>query len=214
MSYLLQALQPRREYIRIGFLKLTEFFKLVARNVLSFFHTVKRIGATEDLDDYEKSRLGIFNYLNFFQLISGIIVPVLGLLQPGKIPVTGWLVACMPPLLSVLVLALNHRKRFQEALMVYFILYPVLTCFSYINGIDFGIELSFILYGILAVFFIKDIGYMIFAISFSMISYFILSVVLEQYQYKLASINYIGYLVNQALLIIYIFYGLYLIIST
>jgi signal transduction histidine kinase len=211
MSYLLQALQPRREYLRVGFTKLTELTKLVANTLLSFLHTVKRIGATNDLDDYEKSRLGIFNYLNFFQLISGIIVPVLGLFQPGKIPLTGWLVACMPPILSALVLFLNHKKKFQDALMVYFILYPVLTCFCYINGIDFGIELSFILYGILAVFFIKDIGYMIFAISFSMISYFILSVVLKQYQYNLAAINYVGYLINQALAIIYIFYGLYLI---
>ena len=123
----------------------------------------------------------------------------------------GWLVACMPPLVSSLVLFLNNKNKYNEALIVYFTLYPVFTCFSYINGINFGIELSFILYGILAVFFIRDIGYMFFSISFSMISYFILSVVLTKYRYQLEDINFIGYLFNQALALIYIFYGLYLI---
>lgn len=124
---------------------------------------------------------------------------------------TGWLIACLPPLLSVFVLYLNNRQKYQDALLVYFIFYPFFTCLSYINGINFGVELSFILYGILAVFFIRDIGYMIFSISFSMISYFILTVVLKKYPYQLEHINYFGYLINQVLAIIYIFYGLYLI---
>ena len=207
----MQVLQPRREYFRVGYLRLAEFLKLVANNLLSVLHRIKRIGVTDEMNEYEKSRLGIFNYLNFFQLISGVIVPVFGIFQSGKIPVTGWLIACMPPLLSVFVLLLNKRQKFQDALLVYFIFYPVFTCLSYINGINFGVELSFILYGILAVFFIRDIGYMIFSISFSMISYFILTVVLKKYPYQLEQINYAGYLLNQALAIIYIFYGLYLI---
>ena len=211
MSYILQVLQPRREYLRVGYLRLTEFLKLVANNLLSVLHRIKRIGATDEMNEYEKSRLGIFNYLNFFQLISGVIVPVFVIFQSGKIPASGWLIACMPPLLSFFVLLLNKRQKFQDALLVYFIFYPVFTCLSYINGINFGVELSFILYGILAVFFIRDIGYMIFSISFSMISYFILTVVLKKYPYQLEHINYAGYLINQALAIIYIFYGLYLI---
>lgn len=211
MSYILQVLQPRREYFKVGYLRLTEFLKLVANNLLSVLHRIKRIGVTDEMNEYEKSRLGIFNYLNFFQLISGIIVPVFGIFQSGKIPVSGWLIACMPPLLSIFVLLLNKRQKFQNALLVYFIFYPVFTCLSYINGINFGVELSFILYGILAVFFIRDIGYMIFSISFSMISYFILTVVLKKYPYQLENINYAGYLINQALAIVYIFYGLYLI---
>ena len=119
---------------------------------------------------------------------------------------TGWLIACLPPLLSAFVLYLNNRQKYQDALLVYFIFYPFFTCLSYINGINFGVELSFILYGILAVFFIRDIGYMIFSISFSMISYFILTVVLKKYPYQLEQINYFGYLINQALAIIYIFF--------
>lgn len=207
----IQLLPPRSEYFKAGYSKLAEFLKLISKNLLSVLHKVKEIGVIDEMNEYEKSRLGIFNYLNFFQLISGVIVPLIGIFHGGKIPLTGWLIACLPPLLSVFVLQLNRRKKFQDALVVYFIFYPFFTCLSYINGINFGVELSFILYGILAVFFIRDIGYMIFSISFSMISYFILTVVLKKYPYQLEQINYIGYLINQALAIIYIFYGLYLI---
>jgi two-component system, sensor histidine kinase and response regulator len=211
MSYILQILQPRGEYFKTGYSRLVEFLKLLANKLLSILHSIKRLGVTDDMNGHEKSRLGIFNYLNFFQLISGAIVPLFGIFQGGKIPVSGWAIACMPPLLSVLVLYLNQRRQLQEALLVYFIFYPVFTCLSYINGINFGVELSFILYGVLAVFFIRDIGYMIFSISFSMISYFILSVVLTKYTYQLEQINFLGYLINHALAIVYIFYGLYLI---
>lgn len=211
MSYILQILQPRREYFKVGYSKLIEFLKLLAINLLTVLHRIKRLGVTDEMNEHEKSRLGIFNYLNFFQLISGVIVPLFGILQGGKIPMAGWLIACMPPLLSALVLYLNWRRKLHDALLAYFIFYPVFTCLSYINGVNFGIELSFILYGVLAVFFIRDIGYMIFSISFSMISYFIVSVVLTKYPYQLQQINFAAYLINQALAIIYIFYGLYLI---
>lgn len=211
MRYFLQVLQPSHDYFKTIRMRLAEFFNLVAEILQSILHTIKNIGVTPGMSQYEKSRLGIFNSLNFFQLISGFVVPLLGLFNAGKIPLGGWLVACMPPLVSSLVLFLNNKNKYNEALIVYFTLYPVFTCFSYINGINFGIELSFILYGILAVFFIRDIGYMFFSISFSMISYFILSVVLTKYRYQLEDINFIGYLFNQALALIYIFYGLYLI---
>jgi two-component system sensor histidine kinase/response regulator len=52
---------------------------------------------------------------------------------------------------------------------------------------------------------------MLLAISLSMISYFVLSIVWKSYPYQLQSANPIAYLINQALAIMYIFYGLYLI---
>jgi signal transduction histidine kinase len=44
-----------------------------------------------------------------------------------------------------------------------------------------------------------------------MISYFVLSVIWKTYPYQLEQSNFIAYLINQGLAIIYIFYGLYLI---
>jgi two-component system, sensor histidine kinase and response regulator len=176
-----------------------------------FFQYVKSIGATAALDDNAKRKLGIFNQLNFFQLITGIIAPVAGLFLSQKIPAAVWPVASLPAFISIIVLVLNAQHKYQAALLCYFIFYPVFTCIIYINGMNLGIELSFVLYGILSVFFLQDIGYMLFAVSLSMISYFVLSIVWKSYPYQLQSVNPVAYLINQALAILYIFYGLYLI---
>ncbi|WP_431209223.1 sensor histidine kinase [Puia sp. P3] len=74
-----------------------------------------------------------------------------------------------------------------------------------------GIELSFILYGILSVFFIQDISQMLFALGLTMVSYFVLAVLCKDYRYQLATANVWFYFFNQALAIVFIFYGLFLI---
>ncbi|MBC7949711.1 MAG: HAMP domain-containing histidine kinase [Chitinophagaceae bacterium] len=188
-----------------------DFLRMFPSNSVTFLNRVKSIGIPDTLSVPEKSKLQIFNQLNFFQFITGIIVPVVGLLSANKFPASGWLIVCMPALVSVLVLTLNSYHHHQLAVLAYFVFYPLFICVNYINGINLGVELSFILYGILSVFFIRDIGYMIFSISFSMVSYFFLSVVLKKYTYQLADINFAAYLINQGLAIVYIFYGLYLI---
>ena len=210
MRYVLQLLQQGRQY-RIRLNGLADLLKLSSRNVFNFLNKVKNLGITDDMSVVVKSKLAIFNQLNFFQFITGILVPFIGLFGAEKFPFTGWIIICLPALVSVLVLILNHHRKHELALLTYFVLYPFFICVNYINGISLGIELSFILYGILSVFFIQDIGYMIFSISFSMISYFFLSVILKKYIFQLEQINFVAYLINQALAIIYIFYGLYLI---
>ena len=210
MRYVPQLLQQSRQY-RTRLTSLGDLLKIFSKNVFSFLYQVKSIGVTAEMSSVEKSKLGIFNHLNFFQFITGILVPIVGLIQTDNFPFVGWIVVCLPALVSVVVLVLNNYHRHELALLTYFVLYPLFICFNYINGISLGIELSFILYGILSVFFIQDIGYMIFSISFSMVSYFFLSVILKKYIYQLEQINYIAYLINQGLAIVYIFYGLYLI---
>lgn len=181
------------------------------QKTLQFLKQVRSMGTDGSLDDYEKRKLGIFNQLNFFQLITGILIPVAGSLSDASMPVGAWIVAGMPALISVAVLWLNSAKKYELSLLVYFIFYPVFTCIIYINGMNLGVELFFVLYGILSVFFLQDIGYMIFSAALTMISYFILSVILKNYQYQLKSLNIIVYMLNQVLAMLYIFYGLYLI---
>lgn len=176
-----------------------------------FFNWLKAIGYNDTLDEYELSKLGIFNQLNFFQLITGLVIPFAGLYGNKQFPAEAWTVACLPALISIMVLLLNKLCKYEAALAVYFILYPFITSIVFMYGMNLGIDLYFILYGILAVFFLKDIGFMIFSICFSISSYFILSVVLTQFNYQLENINNALYLVNQGLAIIFIFYGLYLI---
>ncbi len=76
---------------------------------------------------------------------------------------------------------------------------------------NLGVELFFILYGILAVFFVQEISQMLFSIGLSMVSYFILAVVCQKYTYQLQTANLYFYLFNQLTAIVFIFYGLFLI---
>jgi signal transduction histidine kinase len=122
-----------------------------------------------------------------------------------------WVVACMPAFVSVLVLLLNARHRYYLAQVAYFVLYPFATSIVYFWGFNLGVELSFILYGILSVFFIQDISQMLFALGLSMVSYFVLAVVCKNYTYQLATANLSLYLFNQVLALAFIFYGLFLI---
>lgn len=210
MHYVSQILPPRLlEKARHN--AFAEFLKSLPVSSLNFLSRIKSIGIPDSMSVQEKIKLGIFNQLNFFQFITGILVPVIGLFSSDRMPASGWIIVCLPALVSVLVLILNSQRYHQAAVSAYFIFYPLFTCINYINGFNLGVELSFILYGILSVFFIRDIGYMLFSIGFSMVSYFFLSVVLKNYTYQLADINFAAYLTNQVLAIIYIFYGLYLI---
>lgn len=179
--------------------------------LLLLFQDVRFMGFSSSMEEYDQRKLSIFNQLNFFQLLTGFLIPILCLFSNKQLPPGAWMVACLPALVSILVLYLNKQHKLDTALFAYFFLYPFATCVVYLYGMNLGISLSFILYGILSVFFIKDIGYMIFSICFSMVSYFLLSVVLENYSYQLRDFNNGLYLFNQALSLAFIFYGLFLI---
>ena len=172
---------------------------------------IKVLGFAIEMDDYEKRKLGVFNQLNFFQLLTGVLIPLMGLWHQDKLPLSAWIVACLPACTSIAVLYLNFLRKYDAALLTYFIAYPFFTCVVYLNGMNAGTELHFILFGILSVFFLQDIGYMVFTVAFSMTSYFILSVVLKDFIYEVKVENKLVYLLNQALAIVFIFYGLYLI---
>jgi signal transduction histidine kinase len=178
---------------------------------LQVLERIKTIGFLNTMDDYEKRKLGIFNQLNFLQLLTGLIIPMFGYLRNNSLSFSIWLTACLPAVTSVLILYLNHIRKFEAALLSYFILYPFLTCIVYMNGINNGVELSFIFYGILSVFFLKDMGYMLFSVAWSMINFFILAVVLKHFRYHLGVLDSPMYMFNQLLAIAFIFYGLYLI---
>jgi signal transduction histidine kinase len=181
------------------------------RRMLAWFLRVKRLGIGQGMSLRDRNKLAIFNFLNFFQFCTGILLPFLFFLLTPDIPAEAWVFAFLPPLVSLIALVLNARRQYDTALLVYFVLYPFCTCLAYINGINLGVELSFVLYGILSVFFIRDRTYMICSIGFSMISYFVLAVMLKRYPFQLEQANNIAYLLNQAIAILYIFYGLFLL---
>jgi two-component system, sensor histidine kinase and response regulator len=189
----------------------SSFFHLFTfSSIASAFRKLKSLGVTPQLEDYERRKLKVFNLLNFFQFIFGLAIPVSAAISSHKISTLGWIAACMPALVSVLVLFLNSRRNYEVSTLCYFILYPVITSIVYLSGMNLGIELFFILYGILAVFFIQDIGHMFFTVTLSMISYFILTVVWRNFQFTL-EVNGTLYLFNHLIAIVFIFFGLFLV---
>ena len=196
---------------KIKFPDLSFSFEGLWQKAFGLIERIKTIGLLEKMDDYERRKLGIFNQLNSLQLITGILMPLVGWLRTDGVPATIWLTACLPAVTSILILYLNHKQKHEAALLSYFVLYPFLTCIVYLKSINPGIELSFIFYGILSVFFLKDMGYMLFSVAWSMINFFILAVVLKFYLYHLATLDKPLYMFNQVMAVALIFYGLYLI---
>jgi two-component system sensor histidine kinase/response regulator len=188
----------------------TFFHSISFSKISSLFEKIKTLGITSNLEEYESRKLRVFNLLNFFQFIFGIAIPVSAAYSTNKISTLGWIAACMPALVSLLVLFLNSRRNYEVSTLCYFILYPVITSIVYLSGMNLGIELFFILYGILAVFFIQDIGHMIFTVTLSMISYFILTVVWRNFQFQL-EVNGMLFLFNHLIAIVFIFFGLFLV---
>ena len=196
---------------KLSTVKLNGYFLRLKKQYQVLLRFVKAIGFTETMEEYDQRKLGIFNKLNFFQLITGILIPVGGMFSNSQLPVSIWIIACLPALVSFIVLFFNYQRKHETALLVYFILYPFFTCVVYLYGFNPGVGLTFILFGILSVFFLKDTGYIIFCLCFSMVSYFLLAVVIEHQPYELQEFNNGLYLFNQGLALVFIFYGLFLI---
>jgi two-component system, sensor histidine kinase and response regulator len=159
----------------------------------------------------ERGKLSVFNQLNLFQFMTGIFVPLFFFLGNLNFPVTAFFVASLPGLVNLVVLFLNFYFRYEAGMITYFICYPLVTSLVYMYGMNLGIELNFILNGILAVFFLPQISQMLFSVAFSMISYFVLVVINEEHHYQLQASNFYLYLFNQGTAIVFIFYSLFLI---
>ena len=181
------------------------------RKVVVFHRSIKHIGLSATLEDYEQRKLGIFNQLNFFQLVTGIAIPFVGLFHNKHFPASAWMIACLPAMISIIVLWMNAKRNHELATVVYFVCYPIAASIVYMNGIHMGTELFFILYGILSVFFIQQIGHMLFSVSFNMISYFMLAVLWSDHRFQLESANMLLFIFNQVTGLVFIFYGLFLI---
>ncbi|MEO7923765.1 MAG: HAMP domain-containing sensor histidine kinase [Chitinophagaceae bacterium] len=196
---------------KLTFPRFRRFTFTVKERSLFLLSYIRMLGIKEGMEEYEQRKQSIFNQLNFFQLVSGILVPVSGFFTSKLLPGSIYVVTCLPAFVSLLVLWLVKKQKNEAAFIAYFILYPFITSVVYMYGFNPGIGLFYILYGILSVFFLKDIGFMLFSVCFSLVSYFLLTVIIKHYVYELQTINYGLYLFNQALAILFIFYGLFLV---
>src|SRR5215467_5443213 len=61
---------------RSRFVGLFSQMGLLGQKSQDFLRDIKAIGITKTMDDLERRKLSIFNQLNFFQLITGVIIPI------------------------------------------------------------------------------------------------------------------------------------------
>ena len=181
------------------------------KTIIRFQSYIKNIGYKPSLGSYEKRKLGIFNLMNGFGLVAGVLFPIACLFNIGHLPFFIWLIACSPAVISLLVLTANYYQQYEAGTTAYFILYPVMTSMVYAVKMDLGIEFFFVLYGVLSVFFLRRVYMIIFSFSLSMACYFLVCTVWKDYEYRLENSNYFFFLFNHLLAIFFIFYGLFLI---
>jgi two-component system, sensor histidine kinase and response regulator len=176
-----------------------------------YLEEIKSLGFTRTMDELERGKLRVFNQLNLFQFITGIVVPLISFFGNNKFPVAAFFIASLPAWVNLFVLYLNFYFRYEAGMITYFILYPLVTSIVYMYGMNLGVELYFFLNGIMAVFFLPLISQMLFSVALSMVSYFVLVVINKGYNYQLHISNFYLYLFNQGTAIIFIFYALFLI---
>jgi two-component system, sensor histidine kinase and response regulator len=183
----------------------------VFSKIADVYRRVKKFGHTAHMDPYEKQKLSIFNQINFFGFLTGIGIPLSAYFGDGYLPPLAWIVASSPTVISFIVLLCNYKQKYELAMMAYFVLYPLDTALVYAGSIDAGIELFFILYAILSVFYLKRISNMVLSFLLSFGCYFVVFVFHKHYQYKLEEVNFMYYLLNQAIAVAFIFMSMYLI---
>ena len=181
------------------------------KKILYLQDYIKDIGYTPSLGGYEKRKLGIFNLMNCLGILTGILVPLAGLLNKWHLSALVWDIAFSPAIISALVLTANRYHRYELARMIFFIGYPVVTTLVYAAKIDLGIEFFFILYGVLSVFFLHRIYNIILSFSLSMAGYFLSGAIWKEYAFQLEVTNYYLFVFNHFLAIFFIFYSLLLL---
>lgn len=179
--------------------------------LVRLYHRVRSIGFTDKMDSYEKRRLGLFNIINCIGFFTGIMIPLSAAFGKGYVPPITWAVAIAPCFISGVVLLSNYYRRHEFAMVWYFIAYPVVTALLYAGNVDAGIELLFVLYGVFSVFFLQEIHYVFLTIGFTAACYIFAYVFHREYEFVLAKINFMYYVINQVVSLVLIFVGLFLI---
>jgi len=186
--------------------------EVLIRNPIFFLNRIKTIGSRPGMDEYEKSKLGVFNLLNVLGFIIGVFLPTIGLTVAGiKLSTFAWAVTFSPAMVSMLVLVLNRYHRYETACLCYFTMYPILTALVYRVSFDVGVELFFLLYGVLSVFFLTRLWHIAFAFFLSLSCYFYVFVFTKGYNVALINTNFPFYVLNHLLPACFIFYALFLI---
>src|SRR5690606_38923280 len=118
MSSLTHKSSILSSYINWQQKKLPEWGRAQRRKIHALVLKVKRIGIFAGMSNRDRNKLAIFNFLNFFQLCTGLLLPFFSFLSAKNVPLAAWIFAFLPPLVSTVVLLLNARRQYNAALLV------------------------------------------------------------------------------------------------
>ena len=172
---------------------------------------IKSIGITAAMEDYEKRKMSLFNQLNFLGMAAGLVLALIGLFSNDHLPPLVWFVTFSPVAIGIIVLWLSFEGYNEVSRLVYFSLYPFVTCLVYLGKVDVGIELFFLIYLVMSVFFLQQVISLIFSFIWSASCYLLAAVMPHEHYFQLAKVNYGFYVFNQALALFFILYALTLI---
>jgi two-component system, sensor histidine kinase and response regulator len=181
------------------------------KGVYRFHLKIRNFGFSPSLNGHERRKLGIFNLMNFFGIIVGLLIPFLGWNNGHFLLAFAWWICLIPPLISIISLLFIYFQKHELARIVFFTFYPLLITWIYALKVDFGADLFFIAFGVISVFFLQSIYNIIFSFSLSMTCYFLAHAIWNDYIFRLETINNSLYQLNHLLAIFFIFYGLFLI---
>ncbi|MFC4262909.1 ATP-binding protein [Ferruginibacter yonginensis] len=170
----------------------------------SLLNKITNLGFSNTLDIVANRKLQIFNQINILGFVTGLAVPISGIFTQGHLPLIAWIVAVSPFLISLSVLVFNSFKQYYAAYLTYFTFYPLATVLVYLSGIDMGIELFFILYGVLAIYFLDKIIHITLAFTLAIVCFLYVELFHQQYGIKIADINFTFYVANHVIALFFI----------
>lgn len=176
-----------------------------------FYQTVKVNGTSFVLSDSQKHKLAIFNLLNFAGFITCMLIPVSGMIDGHYLPGPAWIVAFSPALINLAVLLANKEGRYATARIIFFVLYPVATSIVYASKMNVGVELFFILYGLLSFLFLRRFLHILFSFLLFASCFIVVFVVWHAYDFPMVKATPWFYLFDHLVAAVFILLSLWMV---
>ncbi len=126
-------------------------------------HQISLIGYTDEMPEYEKKRMVIFNRLNFCAFCISIARVVYMLFfSPGYYPYAVLAINILPPLFFASMALLVYYKQFKLATIAEFLVIPPLLLLVNKVTLDSGLDMFVVLYMLFCFFFLNKVKNVIF----------------------------------------------------
>ena len=120
----------RTSYSSIGYLleaaiKKNQFYlKRFKHSLVDLHDNICSQGVTNELDETQRRRLLLLNQINILQFITSLLIPFLALFKTRGVSISSFCISLAPVFVCAIVLTLNGLRKYNSALLSYFILSP------------------------------------------------------------------------------------------